>query len=90
MEKYKKFQKLFTTQFAREFLFSRQSRHRTEWFRSDMFLNFYYGDVFDNIQLKYTIAGVSKIPVPQEQAYFPKNTRMLEGKNFHKGYLTFS
>ena len=28
-----------------------------------------------NIQLKYTIEGVSKIPVPQEQAYFPRRSR---------------
>ena len=27
------------------------------------------------IQLKYTIEGVSKIPVPQEQAYFPRRSR---------------
>ena len=25
-----------------------------------------------SIQLKYTIEGVSKIPVPLEQAYFPR------------------
>ena len=31
----------------------------------------------DIIQLKYTIEGVSKIPVPQEQAYFPRGTGIL-------------
>ena len=48
--------------------------------------NYYCGDIYDDIKLRYAIARNSKIPVPKEQAYFPRQNSLLEGKKFIKRY----